>query len=214
MSILIYGFTSILYSNDGNQVIAEVNGEKILKRDFTDIYDQEKIYYDITDENNPEQMDTIKWLKADILEQLISEKLVAQKAKESGFIMSNEYLVEARKEFNIILESIAADMKAQDEQDNIDKDDQEYINEAQEYVAGELEAMGTTQDKYYQAISEQIMIGHFFESVTKDVEVTNEDIQNYYDTQLEIQKNSEVYIENYDVQLLAPAEVRVKHILI
>ena len=77
---------------DRQRVVAKVDGDEILKGEFLDLYNQYKGIYGITDEveDNPEYKDTIAQVKGMILDQLITEKIVYNKAVESGFKVDDE----------------------------------------------------------------------------------------------------------------------------
>lgn len=199
---------------DRNTVVAEVNGENILYGEVQDIYEQQILYYGITeaDENDPEQADLIKNMKSMILENLIYEKLVAQKAREAGYTVTSQTLEQARVDFEGIMEAVAEELKAQaseDESENVD-----YAEKAREYVENQLKALGKTQDQYISLMAEYAMVEKFMDDIVKDIQGTDEDIVNYYDTQLELQKESPSSFDGWDVELYRLPEVRVKHILV
>lgn len=197
-----------------NSVVAEINGEKILYGEVIDIYKQQKSYYGITDEieNSSDMQEAIKSIKIKILEGLIDQKLIIQKAKEGGFSVTDQALQDAKAEFENLLVTLTEQMKAQESGENTASVD--YAQKAREYVAGELESIGKTEDDYIKLMPEYGVTGKFREEFVKDIQGTDEDISTYYNTKLESQKDSAVSIDSGDVQLFKQPEVRVKHILI
>jgi len=224
IGIMAFGFSAIGCSlvNENpekakSQVVAEVNGEKITKEEFTNIYDQFKLSYGITEEyeNDPEQSEMIKKFKADVLEQMISEKVVLQNAKNAGFMVKDDTLSQAKDEFQNLIDNIAEQMRLQDQEvrDGGENQDKDYSKEANDYVNEQLQAMNMTQDEYIQYIAEQIVIDQFMEKTLEDVQVTSDEIEQYYQEQLENQKTSSS-VTDAEVELYIPPERRVKHILI
>ncbi|MGI6706877.1 MAG: peptidylprolyl isomerase [Clostridia bacterium] len=204
-----------------NEVVAQVNGDKITKEEFTNIYDQVKINYGITEEieNDPEQSKMIKNLKVATLEQMISEKIVLQNAKKAGFMVKDDTLSQAKEEFENLIDNIAEQMRLQDQEGQVDdksredENNKDYLKEARDYVNEQLETINMTQDEYIQYIAEQIIIEQFMEQALADIQATGGEIEQYYKEQLENQKTSSSFT-GYEVELYIPPERRVKHILI
>ncbi len=222
--LLILGVSIIGCGINDNEdtVVAKVNGEKITKGEFNKLYDQVKQNYYITEEieNDPEQKETIAEIKADILEQLIVQKLIVQKAKDAGFVVTDEILDQARTEFENIIAEVASQMEImdnnmQDEQEE-DTEDQgkDYVGEARAFVEEQLDAMGQTEDEYIELIAQQIVIDNYVEELVKDVNANEQEIQEYYEERLQIQKENISILAFEEVELYSPEEVRVKHVLI
>ena len=222
--LLILGVSIIGCGINDNEdtVVAKVNGEKITKGEFNKLYDQVKQNYYITEEieNVPEQKETIAEIKADILEQLIVQKLIVQKAKDAGFVVTDEILDQARTEFENIIAEVASQMEImdnnmQDEQEE-DTEDQgkDYVGEARAFVEEQLDAMGQTEDEYIELIAQQIVIDNYVEELVKDVNANEQEIQEYYEERLQIQKENISILAFEEVELYSPEEVRVKHVLI
>jgi parvulin-like peptidyl-prolyl isomerase len=194
---------------DRKKVIAVVNGENILKGEFLDSYNVEKQNYGITaeNENSTENAEMVKNLKTGILDNLVYQKLITQNAKKEGFTVNDEIKAEAKKEFDGIVASIEEQMKSQGGTANED-----YAKKAKDYVDEQLKTIGKTQDEYVQMIAEQMVTEKFKSKVTADVQVTDKDIQDYYDSEV---KNQQSQGSAYAaVELVKQPEVRVKHILI
>ena len=221
--VLVLGVSMIACGTSGSEdtVVAEVNGEKITKDEFDSLYDQIKQSYNITEEieNDPEQQEAIAELKADILEQIITEKLVVQKAKEAGFEVNEDILNEARREFENIIAEVAfqieiMDSSAQENQDNEESQGKDYMSEAKAYIQEQLESIGQTEEEYIEFIAEQMVLDNYIEDLVKDVKADQQEVQQYYEERLEFQKNNISNIVYEEVELYAPEEARVKHILI
>lgn len=196
---------------DRNKVVAEVNGESILLGEVLDTYDSQKAYYNITDDNEDteEYKEVAKNLKSSILENLIYSKLTMQKANEAGFKVTNEILEQSKTEFNEILKSVEEQFKLEGGTDTSGSTD--YTQKAKEYIDEQLKQMGTTQDDYIKMMAEQKIIEQFKDKTIGEIQVSDEEIKSYYDSEVKAQKEG-TSIE--DLELYSAPGVRVKHILI
>lgn len=199
-------------------VVAKVNGEVITKGEFNALYNQIRQSYSFTDEieNDPEQKAMIDQLKVDILDQMVREKLIIQKAKEAGFEVNDQVLKEAKAEFEGIISDLAIQMEDIDMamgQDQ-DSDGQDYIEKAKAYIDEQLEIIGQTQDEYIEFIAQQIVIDRYIDSLVEDVYADEDEIREYYEETLNSQRENIASIAYDEVELYQPEEVRVKHILI
>ena len=168
LSISIFGCG--MASDSEDTVVAKVNGEKISKGEFNALYDQIKQRYYITEEieNDPEQKEMIDELKAGVLEQLITEKLIDQNTTKAGFVVTDDTINEARVEFENIIAEVAKQMEEMDkamqeeeEGETGDSQDGDYLNEAKAYIEGELNAIGQTQDEYIEILAKQMVIDEY-----------------------------------------------------
>jgi parvulin-like peptidyl-prolyl isomerase len=205
--------TPPLTEEEANTVIAEVNGEKILYKDFYFLYSQQAAYYGITDEDslNDDMKEMLKTIKKEILTQLIQQELAKQKAKEAGYVVTDEKLNEASEAFEEMVNSFATQLKLQNPSEAESKD---FVKEAKDFINKELKAMRLTMDEYMQQSAEYIVVTEFMEDLTKDIAVSDDDIKVYYDEQLKLQKENPEEAMYAPIQLLQPASSRVKHILI
>lgn len=213
ISAIGYSLMKLPSSTGAGLVVAEANGAMIYQQDVLKIYNQEKEYYGLTDGAAAGQAAFVQSLKEDILERLIYQELLFQNTAAAGFGVDSAALEKAQTEFAAILTGIAAQMQEEDVRAGNPTEDVDYDAKAKEYVKGELAAMGTTEDEYIKLIARQMQTDLFFDEITKDVTVTDEDIRNYYTTQLAAQRNGGTD-DQYFVQLVEPASVTVKHILI
>ncbi|MDN5276275.1 MAG: hypothetical protein PWR01_240 [Clostridiales bacterium] len=221
--IFILGVTGctlveVVPEKDRQRVVAEVYGEKILKGEFLDAYNQQKAYYGITEEieKDSQYKDTIKEIKKDVLEQLITRRVLQKRAKQAGFTVNEEYIQEAREELEEQLKSYAEALKQRAQSEGKEsQQEKDYLQEARNEWRQQLSDAGLTEEEYIRRRAEDIMLEKFTEKMLEDVEVTEQDIQQYYNEQLNRQKKDPSLVETAPVQLYRPAGwVRVKHILI
>ncbi|MFZ5989067.1 MAG: SurA N-terminal domain-containing protein [Bacillota bacterium] len=215
--VLIAGISAgafFLYGNstkNTTQAVAEVNGKKVSSTEFSYLFEQQKAGYGYS-EDNKEQQESIKQLKEDVLDQLITRKLTLQKAEEAGFKVTDEILVDAKKEFDDILVNITEQMKGQGASSG--EPNKDYGKEANDYVDSQLKAMGKTRDEFVRELAEMKVVEKFMDDLVKDVKCSDDDIKSYYDSQLKLQQDGTPAAMSGAVELLQPAESRVKHILI
>lgn len=216
------GIVQVNPEKDRAQVVAEVNGEKVLKGEVLDRLDKEKAYYNLTEEaikdkNNKEQ---VLEIKKNILDQIATEKLLGQKAKEAGFVVTDELREEAKKQLEDIKDDIKDQMEemdkiAEDEEKGEEKtEEKDYKKEAEDYIAGQLETLGMTEDEYIEFLAEQRCIEKLFEKTVEGVEVSQQDIETYYNQELTGQKENPAVADNRPVVIYEPPKVRVKHVVV
>lgn len=197
--------------DDRNQIVAVVNGENILKGEVLDSYDSQKGYYGITEENEAtdEYKELVANLKSGILENLIYSKLTIQKANEAGYKVTEEILEQSKTEFNEILKSVEEQIKLQEGEDT--SGDTDYAKQAKEYIDEQLKQMGVTQDQYIKLMAEQTVTEKFMDKTIGEIQITDEEIKSYYDSELKAQKDGTSVEE---LELYSEPGVRVKHVLI
>lgn len=206
------GLVKVDPEKDRRRVVAEVDGDKILKGEFLDLYNQQKVYWGITEdiEKSEQYKDFIEEMKKDILEQLVERQLVKNKAKESGFDVNDGYTEKAREDLEAQIKQYTEFLKKQGEEE---KTDEEYYREAREVWEGQLTSLGISEEEYIEMLAEDLMLIEFSEKMLEDVEVTDEDIQAYYLDNLMKQKEDPTLIQTAEVQLYRPpGMVRIKHI--
>ncbi|ABN51791.1 MAG TPA: peptidylprolyl isomerase [Hungateiclostridium thermocellum] len=207
--------TKQLTEEEASKVIAEVNGEQILYKDFYFIYSQQAAYYGLTTEDEDSLSDDTKeilnTIKKELLTQLIQQKLAKQKAKEAGYEVTKERLDEASEAIEEMIRNMAEQMKLSSPSEAESRD---FLKEARDFINSELKAMRITMDEYIRDTAEYMIVTDFMEDLTKDIVVTDEEIKKYYDEQLKIQQENPEEAAYAEVQLIQPASSRVKHILI
>ena len=221
--VLILGLSIIACGRADSEdtVVAKVNGQNITKGEFNEVYEQVKQSYFITEEmeNDPEQQEAIAQIKAEVLEQLIMQKLLTQKAEDAGFVVNDDILDQARLEFENIIAEVAAQMEMMDsgnadQEEDAENQDKDYMAEARAFVEEQLDIMGKTEDEYIKLIAQQMVIDSFVEEQVKDVNATEQEIEEYYDERLQAQKENISILAYEEVELYTPEEARVKHVLI
>lgn len=208
---------------DNAQVVAEVNGEKILKgraMETIDYYMQS--YYGSTFE---EYKKTATKKEVDefvegMLDELVREELVYQQAKKEGLEDTSEENRQAKKdEINETLEMMKDYYYDSEEAQNYDNPEawaeEQYQNYIETYGYDDIEA-------YVDAQIRQEAISAMRDKINEEVSYTEEEAKEYYDSLLEGQKeiidndpSQYSMYEQFDQVYYRPAGARyVKHILI
>jgi parvulin-like peptidyl-prolyl isomerase len=218
---------------DRDTVVAKVNGEKILKGKLLDQYQQYAASYGVSDEDK----DQVKSVKASILDGLINQELVRQKAEKAGHKANDKNRAQAEKEYEQTVADYAKSLQQKAEQDKADKDkadkdkadkdgqagkdkntDQnvDYKKRARAEMKKSLQSMHMTKKDYIEFVAENIAIQDYLDGLTADVSVKDQEIKDYYDQQLKAQKETPSTASYYSsVPIVTqPASRRVKHILI
>ncbi|NLJ40622.1 MAG: peptidylprolyl isomerase [Clostridiales bacterium] len=200
-------------SNSSNKtVVARVNGEKITKGEFDKIYNQMKQGYGITEEmeQDPERKEMLKEFKAEILEQMVMEKLITQNAKKAGFEVTDEVLKDARTEFQGIISDLTFQMEAIDD----GEEEKDYLKEAESYIDEQLKEIGQTREEFIESIAQQIAVERYIDTLVEDVRADDDEVREYYEEKLKDQQENPSGIHYDDIELYKPEEVRVKHVLV
>jgi foldase protein PrsA len=222
------GLVQVNPEKDRSQVVAEVNGEKILKGEVLDRLDRDKAYYNLTDEdiNNKDNKEMVLEVKKTILDQIATEKLLLQKASEAGIEVNDQIREEARKELEDIKKDLEDQIRRFDEEEAEDEEDEEdeedgkepeeknYEQEAHEYINEQLAAMGMTEGEYIEFLAQQKCIEKLYERTVEDVQVPQEEVDQFYNEELTMQKENIALIGTRPVTLYEPPKVRVKHIAV
>ncbi|AVQ46265.1 peptidylprolyl isomerase [Clostridium botulinum] len=146
--------------------IAKVNGEKIQRKDLEEnprlkqVVNQMKMQYGEEFENSEQGKEAIKEQKKQILDELITEKVLLQKGKELKVIPKDEELnKEVDKKFN--------EIKA------VYNNDEKKFEET-------LKSTGFTKETLKEYLKSQIIIEKVINEATKDVKVEDKDVKKYY----------------------------------
>ena len=160
-----------------NTVLATVGKEKItqgdLDRDLKSITESLKQKYGENYESNADIKDQLKELKKQYLNAIVNEKLILTKSSELNLKPSDEEL-----------------NKQVDEAVNYYK----TAYQTEEQYNTFLEQNGFTEDEFKEYQKNQAIVRYVYQDMVKDVEVTDDDIQKYYD-------------ENKDTQFSTPGEI-------
>ena len=126
--------------------MAEVNGEDILKGE---ILDQYHAFYGETEEYDKDIM-------LQILDSLIEERLVQQKAAAAGYVVDDEMRDKARQDLDETIKNYAETLK---EQAGEDADpDTDYEIKAREDVMEFITASGRTEEEYIEQMAKYFAI--------------------------------------------------------
>lgn len=146
-------------------VIAKVNGQKITRGDLDaamkaemDQYSQE---YGEDYATQDTVKDTFKESQLENIDYLVEEKVLLQKAKDFDVVPSDEdidaYITEQETTYK------------------------GYFSNDEDKYESYIESMGYTMDKFKELLKNQCIINAAIEEMVKDVEVTDEELQSYYD---------------------------------
>lgn len=165
---------------DGNRVVAVVNGEEILKKDWYSIYYMYYMYY-----GSSADEETLEELKDMALDSLIYQTLWEQKAKEAGFFeFTDEQRTQAReeveKEMEEEIQANADDMKeaveGQSGYENMD-----FYAEAKAAYERDMEEAGYTIDDLIESKLTEMACDNYKEELLKDIGPLEADIVEKYD---------------------------------
>ncbi|EJO5347474.1 peptidylprolyl isomerase [Clostridium botulinum] len=146
--------------------IAKVNGEKIQRKDleenprFKQLVNQMKMQYGEEFEKSEQGKEALKEQKTQILDELITEKVLLQKAKELKLVPKDAELnKEIDKKFN--------EIKAV------------YNNDSKKFEET-LKSTGFTKETLKEYLKNQIIIDKVINEATKDIKVEEKDAKDYY----------------------------------
>jgi len=189
---------------DRKLVVAEVNGVKIQKGA---VLDQYHAMYGEVEEYDEKTL-------AYILDSLIEEELVAQKAESAGYVVDDEIKRRVNEDYELAIKEYAEMLKLQAGEDaDPDTDfEQQARQELQEYIT----ASGQTEEEYLEFLGKYLAIQDYLDEMTTDVEVEDKEVEEFYQTELEFQKQSPSLAAQYSSVAIVtkPATRLVKHILI
>lgn len=213
MAMLLVGCNLIRVNpeKDRQLVIATVNGEDVLKGDFLDLYAQAKYYSGISDdmEKNANYKELIEQVKDNVLENLIVSKIVEQKAREAGYTVTEDDLIQAKED---TIAEWAEYLKALDESQGLEVLSQE------EYEQKAVESLQKTADERYTTVEEVIRLQaiagktqEFQDATLADVAATDSDIESYYQENLASQQEDTSTISSADVVLYQTEGVKTHY---
>lgn len=199
LSTLVFsgcGLTELDAEALGNQVLAEVNGEQILRKEWSEIYEYYEYmyinYYGYSKETYPQYFEE---LKTNVLDSLIASKIWEQKAKAANSLEYNdEQREEARKEveeeikeaIKINADTLFAAVEGQD-----DAEDYEYYYEtAKEKYEADMKTNDITVESLIEDKLKENALDAFKEEQLVEVKVLEADILSAYDELVKEQKES------------------------
>lgn len=145
----------LLLSGCGEKVVATVNGEKITENELNSRINQVAAMYGY-DLESEEGKQLVGFLKEQILQSLIEERIVLQAASDKKISINND---DVKKELDKVKEQFASDQEYQD-----------FLKERK-----------FTEANLKTYIKNQLILNKLFEEVTNDITDTTKDIKAYYD---------------------------------
>ena len=143
-------------------VVAMVNGEEIVRQDYSFQLDYMKSMYEMQgiDFGRSDSQDLLRQLEYQALEELINQRLILQVAREKNMEVSQQ---EVQKEYEEVVSQF---------------DDEEDL-------LSELEEMNLTRESFMTLIEEQLLFAQYMESYMekvdpKELEVSEEELETLY----------------------------------
>ena len=149
-----------------------------------------------------------------IVNSLVEEELVRQKAEEAGHVVNQEVLNRAKEDFEQAVKDYAESLKelaGEDADPNTD-----YEQQARDEMKQYIDASGQTEEEYLELVGKYIAIQDFLDELTKDITVEESEIEDYYQDQIKFQTEYPSLAAGYTSVTVVkePASRLVKHILI
>lgn len=167
-----------------NTVLAQIGSEKITKGDMDEemkqLNEQLKQMYGDDFENNAQIKEQLKQQRLQYLNAMVNEKIMLQEAEKQNIKQSDE---ETNKEVDDLINQYKTQYS-----------DENQFNEL-------LTKNGFTEESFREYQIEQSKIRYVYQQITSEVEVTDEDVQTYYD-------------ENKETQFAKGAGANIAHILV
>lgn len=209
-----------------SQVVATANGTDITYSQYKMKFDQ-TLYsnYGYTeDQFNALDEDQKKNIREGILKELVDRELEYQKAIEEGYSLTDEQTEELRKQFK-------------DEVDNLGPNYRSVLEMGGKYSEAEMDKMveeyvtmqlGTDfdWDKSFEEVCKSEVVGNYEADLKSKIEVTEDEIKDYYDLNVSNQQNmlnpkegeqsSYALLETFgsDIYVYPDDVRRVQHLLI
>lgn len=158
-------------SSLGKVVLAKVGDQKITRADVdAEIQSQLDYYeeqYGKDFEENEQLVDTLKSTRKSVLDTLVNNAVLLQKAEELKLVPSDE---EIKKEVEKTIQSYKDNIAANStDTASIEDEFKEFLN-----------YYGYTEETFRKYIEEQYIISKVIEDITKDQVVTDEEVSTYY----------------------------------
>lgn len=198
MALGIFSGCTLVSKDDSNVVIATVNGVPILKEKFDEAYNYYLYMY--TSYYGFDSSTAAQYInKTSLLEDLVQNELLRQKAEEAGYFnFTDEHKAAAQETIdkdkqsyidNLVDEFTKAfdgkDIKGKNEGES---DNDYFVRIATEKYLKNLEENGTSEEKILQEQLESDAIQRFKEDKLKDVAVLDADVLTKYNELYDSQK--------------------------
>lgn len=182
------GEAQVQQSNQENKTAAVVNGEEVSMQELDQFAGTQQLVMSLY-RSNPDftqvllqteaGQNVIKEFQKSKLDQLITQKLLAQEANERGIELSQE---EQNEIFNQQIEGIKQQNDMSDEE----------LEEALQNQG--IESIEAYKETFIEQNKDSLIINKLRENVTSQAEVTEEELKNYYDenqSEFEVQEQVE-----------------------
>lgn len=200
LALGIFSGCSLVSKDDGNVVIATVNGVAILKEEYDEIYNY--YYYMYTNYYNLDSTTAQGYLenmKESIFNDLIEQEVLRQKAEAAGYFnFTDEERKEAQatidEDKNSYIESLVAEYESAFEGQTVkgknegESDEDYFTRIATEKYLKNLEDNGTSEEEMLKEQLESNAIERFKQDQLKDVTVLESDVITRYNELYESQK--------------------------
>lgn len=214
-----------------DQVLATINGVEITGKDFNDTLNPMLLINSLTLDSFTEYygVEQTAELKNNLLDEMISDEVLRQMAEELGLTpLSEEELQSIEEDADEYFDTLETSLRSEFESQALY--DPTIDVEAQ--VEEEMQAhedSGYTRDYVVDQLTTITIGNKVYDYIMEDFSLTDEELQAYYDEQLQAQKDlaesdPETAVQNYlngenDIDLYIPEGVKdsakmIKHILI
>lgn len=187
---------------DRDAVIATVGDFKVTMGEFADLFDTYASYYVNYGYDIFADPTALQEVQDQVADMLVQEKIVAYQAQQAGFSeLSGEDLqkaeAQAAEELQSLLETYrpqAEEEAANDPAVDVEARTKELVEAQSEYLVGEAMSFAELEAFIQNFYKENAVNELFREEVLKGVTVTDEAVQDWYDTSLKEQQDA--YAEN------------------
>lgn len=171
------------------QVVAEVNGEKILRSDFDYQLEIAKYNYGYTDSTwEGLGEDTKQSVCNAVLDSMVNTELEYQDAVANGYEMTDEEKADLDQQWDDFVEELENNYRTMLES-NEEYSHEEIELKVQEYVAMQVGQNYVREEKLQDLYKAQI-VDDYEQDIKDGVTVTDQDVKDYYDLTIENQKNT------------------------
>lgn len=213
---------SVDKDKEANQVVASIGKTNILKKDFDTQYKNYTQYAGYTESylSDPENKETVTALKKSILDTMVGDEAVYQWALANGLDLTDAEKQKVKDDIASAIQttkdSIASQVKAEASSDP-------NINVEQEIASREKTQLAVLEaPEYLQESMRYQVLQKFSESINKTVSVTDDQVKQRYDMEVQNQKllleNLAMYqmnISNGNAVYVYPEGIKaIKHVLI
>jgi len=150
---------------DGQEVVAVVNDEHVLKEDYEMQVNQVKTALEANGQNltTAEGKKTLKDIEEKVLDSLIQDVLALQQAREQGITLEENEKEDAISQL-------------------------EMFHGGKEALDSYLEQQGMDRDSFELFLEEQLIIAHFRDKLTEDISVSEQEVVDFFEENRELFK--------------------------